>query len=172
MTAEGRGMDRRLRQSIEPLAAALALCAIHNPAWIDAHLEALEAYGFGEPALDDLAREFIRLRLEADSLDSEALARHFASAGFGALLGEINKAAIKSGAPFLNPDIQPAVARSQWSHAFEHLARMAALDDAILAAKSDLDGRAGMEAIERMKIERDALRRAIGSGTVWTDGGS
>ena len=172
MTAEARGMDVRLRQSIEPLAAAVALGAIRDPGRIDHHLEALETHGFGDPALDDLAREFIRLRLEADSLDSEALARHFASGGFGALLGEINKAAIKSGAPFLNPDIQPAVARSQWSHAFEHLARMAALDDAIKAAKSDLDGRAGMEAIGRMKIERDALRRAIGTGTVWTDGGS
>jgi DNA primase len=172
MTAEGRGMDKRLRQSIEPLAAALALGAINDPAWIDAHLEALEAHGFGDPALSDLAGEFIRLRLGADHLDSEALARHFASGGFGALLGEINKAAIKSGAPFLNPDIQPAVARSLWSHAFEHLTRMAALDDAIKAAKSDLDGRAGMEAIGRMKIERDALRRAIGTGTVWTDVGS
>jgi DNA primase len=48
---------------------------------------------------------------------------------------------------------------------------MAALGVAIEAAKSDLAGRAGMEAIERMKIERDALRRAIGSGTVWSDGG-
>ena len=28
------------------------------------------------------------------------------------------------------------------------------------------------EAIERMKIERDALRKAIGTGTVWADGTS
>ncbi len=167
MTPEGRVMHRQLRQSIEPLAAALAQGALDDPSRIDAHLEALETSGFGDPALGDFAREFVRLRLGADSLDSEALTRHFASCGFGVLLGEINKAAVKSGAPFLNPDIQPAIAKSQWSHAFEHIARMAALDDAISAAKSDLAGRAGMEAIERMKIERDALRRAIGSGTVW-----
>ena len=49
---------------------------------------------------------------------------------------------------------------------------MAALDDAIEAAKSDLAGRAGMEAIERMKTERDALKRAIGTGTIWADGAS
>src|SRR5579872_1486311 len=60
--------------------------------------------------------------------------------------------------------------RSQWSHAFEALTRMAALGDAIETAKGSLDGRAGMEAIERMKAERDALRRAIGSGTIWEAG--
>lgn len=119
-----------------------------------------------------LTSEIIRLRLNADMLDSEALARHLASRGFGAMLGEIDKAAEKSRAPFLDPDTPPALARSQWSHAFEQVARMAALGVAIEAAKSDLAGRAGMEAIERMKIERDALRRAVGTGTVWAGGES
>jgi DNA primase len=143
-----------------------------EPALLDPQLEAFEAYGFGDPALSDLAKEIIRLRLNADLLDSEALARHLAARGFGELLGEIDKAAKKSGAPFLDPDGSPTLARSQWTHAFELVARMAALGVAIEAAKSDLAGRSGMEAIERMKIERDALRRAVGSGTVWADGGS
>ncbi len=172
MTAEGRGQGRRLRQSLEPLPAALAKAALAEPALLDPQMETFEAHGFGDPALGDLAKEIIRLRLNADVLDSEALKRHLATRGFGALLGEIDKAALKSGAPFLGPDGSPALARSQWTHAFEQVARMAALGVAIEAAKSDLAGRAGMEAIERMKIERDALRRAIGSGTVWTDGGS
>jgi DNA primase len=119
-----------------------------------------------------LAKEIIRLRLNADLLDSDALARHLAARGFGEILGEIDKAAVKSSAPFLDPNGSPTLARSQWTHAFELVARMAALGVAIEAAKSDLAGRAGMEAIERMKTERDALRRAIGSGTVWADGGS
>jgi DNA primase len=119
-----------------------------------------------------LAKEIIRLRLEADHLDTGALARHLATDGFGALLGEIDKAALKSGAPFLKSDVSPTLARSQWSHAFEALTRMAALGDAIEAEKGNLSGRGGMEAIERMKTERDALRRAIGSGTIWADGES
>jgi DNA primase len=49
---------------------------------------------------------------------------------------------------------------------------MSALDKAIETAKRDLDGRSAMEAIERMKAERDTLRRAIGTGTVWADGTS
>jgi DNA primase len=172
LTSEGRKAGRDLRRSIEPLAAAVAKGALIDPACLDAHLEVVEQHGFGDPALDELAREIIRLRLDADVLDSEALARHLASGGYGALLGEIDKAALKSGAPFLKSDIQPAIARSQWSLAFETLSRLAALGDAIEAAKSDLDGRSGMEAIERMKIERDALKRSIGTGTIWADGGS
>lgn len=172
LTAEARVQGQRLRRSIEPVPAALAKAALAEPAWLDPQLEALEAHGFGDPGLSDLAKEIIRLRLNADMLDSDALARHLAARGFGALLGEIDKAALKSGAPFLDPDTAPTLARSQWTHAFEHVARMAALGVAIEAAKSDLAGRAGMEAIERMKVERDALRRAVGTGTVWTDGGS
>jgi DNA primase len=172
LTAEARAQAGRMRQAIEPVPAALAKAALAEPSWIDPQLEALEAHGFGDPLLGDLAREIIRLRLNADLLDSEALARHLAARGFGALMGEIDKAAQKSGAPFLEPDIPPTLARSQWSHAFEQVARMAALGVAIEAAKSDLAGRAGMEAIERMKTERDALRRAVGTGTVWTDGQS
>ena len=172
LTAEGRAAGLRLKRALEPLAAALASAALADPARLEPHLEALEAHGFGDPALDGLSRAIIHLRLEADLLDTDALARHLASGGFGALLGEIDKAAVKSRAPFLNPDIQPTVARSQWSQAFQALTRMAALGDAIEAAKSDLVGRSGMEAIERMKVERDALRRAIGAGTVWADGES
>ena len=172
LTSEGRKAGRELRRSIEPLAAAVAKGALVDPACLDPYLEAVERHGFGDPALDELAREIIRLRLDADVLDSGALARHLASGGYGALLGEIDKAALKSGAPFLKSDIQPAIARSLWSLAFETLSRLAALGHAIEAAKSDLDGRSGMEAIERMKVERDALKRSIGTGTVWADGGS
>ena len=172
LTAEARAASLRLKRAVDPLAAALASGALADPARLEPHLETLEAHGFGDPGLKGLAQEIIRVRLDADVLDRDVLARHLASGGFGALLGEIDKAAAMSGAPFLNPDIQPTVARSQWSQAFEALTRMAALDDAIKAAKSDLVGRSGMEAIERMKVERDALRRALGAGTVWATGES
>jgi DNA primase len=172
LTAEGRAAGRVLRRAPEPVPAALAKAALSDPVRMDVHLEVMEARGFGDPALDQLAKEIIRLRLDADHLDSEALARHLAAEGFGALLGEIDKAASKSGAPFLSSDVSLTLARSQWSHAFEAITRMAALGDAIDAAKSNLGDRGGMEAIERMKTERDALRKAIGSGTVWDAGGS
>ena len=172
LTAEGRAAGRNLRRALEPVAAALAKGALNDPHRLEPHMDEFERHGFVDPGLADLAREIIRMRLEVDILDSDALARHLASGGFGALLGEIDRAALKSGAPFLESDTPPAVARSQWSHAFELLTRMSALDQAIETAKRDLDGRSGMEAIERMKAERDALRKAIGTGTVWVDGTS
>jgi len=172
MTAEGRAGSAALRRQVDSWPAALAKYALSDPACLDPYLETLETDGFTDPALDDLAKEIIRLRLDADVLDSSALARHLASGGYGALLGEIDKAASKSKAPFLKSDLQPAIARSQWSNAFETLSRSAALDRAISAAKSDLAGREGMIALERMKAERDALKRMIGTGTDWVDGGS
>ena len=89
-----------------------------------------------------------------------------------ALLGEIDRAARISGAPFLNPDIPLASARTQWSHAFEVLIRMAALEAALSAAKGELTESSDTSAFMRLKGERDALKRAIRTGTVWTAAGS
>ncbi len=167
-TAEGRAAARRLAVSLDPMACAVAKGAIDQPAWLDDHLEALQVHGLGQPALNELASAIVRLRLEADVLDSEALKRHLASSGFGALLGEIDRAARTSGAPFLDSDVSPLAARSQWSHAFEVLIRMAALEEALSSAKSELTDSADAVAFMRLKGERDALRRAIKTGTVWS----
>jgi DNA primase len=151
--------------------AALALGALKDPACVDPHLEQLESLAFGAPALKELAKEIIRLRLEADVLDTEALARHLADQGFGGLLSEVQKAAGKSGAPFLDPDVPLTAARTCWSHAFESLTRMAALETAIGSAKAELKDASDAARLARLKSERDALKRAIRTGTIWTDGG-
>ena len=171
-TAEGKAAARRLSEGLDPMAAAVAKGALDDPARLDDRLEAIESRGLGDPALDDLASEIIRLRLEADVLDSEGLTRHLNARGFGALLGEIDRAARISGAPFLNPDIPPDAAKSLWSHAFEVLNRMAALESALSTAKAELTESSDASAFMRLKGERDALRRAIRTGTVWTDTGS
>lgn len=107
-----------------------------------------------------------------DLLDSEALQRHLAARGYSTLLGEIDEAALKSGAPFLVPDTSPTLARSHWSHAFAVVSRTAALESEIESAKASLADRLGMEALERLKIQRDLARRAIRDGTIWAGGGS
>jgi DNA primase len=171
-TAAGKAAARRLAEGLDPLAAAVAKGALQDPGRLDDRLEALERHGLGQPALDDLASEIIRLRLEADRLDSEGLTRHLTSRGFGALLGEIDRAARISGAPFLNPDLPQDAARISWSHAFEVLTRMAALESALSAAKTELTDSSDAQAFMRLKGERDALKRAIRTGTVWTASGS
>ena len=171
-TPEGKAAARRLAEGLDPLAAAVAKGALEDPVRLDDRLEAMERHGLGHPALNDLASEIIRLRLEADVLDSEGLTRHLTTRGFGALLGEIDRAARISGAPFLNPDIPQDAARISWSHAFEVLTRMAALESALSAAKSELTESSDAQAFMRLKGERDALKRAIRTGTVWTATGS
>jgi len=163
-----RESARRPSAWLDPVAAALARQAVADPGVLDDHLEALEAHGFGDPALDDLAKEIIRLRLDAERLDSDALRRHLAEAGFSSLLIDVDRAAAFAGAPFPNDDVTLAAARSQWSYAFEVLNRAAALDVALDATKNDLATGTGSPAFMALKRERDSLRRAISSRTIWT----
>ena len=169
-TPEGRAAAKRLAGSPDPLAAALAKGALEDPVRLDGRLEEFEATGFGDPLLGPLAGEIISLRLEGDVLDTGALARHLAQKGFGVLLGEIDEAAARSGAPFLDPDRPLADARALWSHAFESLTRMAALETALASAKAEMDDAAGSARMLRLKSERDALKRAIRTGSIWSDG--
>ena len=170
-TAEGMAAARRLKTDLEPLPAALAKAALEDPHRIDDKLEALERHGFGDPALNRLAQAIVGLRIASDSLDSAALDRHLRGSGFDTLLIDIDRAAAKSGAPFLKSDVTLAAARSQWSYAFEVQGRVAALEEAIASAKSDLADGADMAGLLRLKAERDGLRRQLRSGGLWTDGG-
>lgn len=171
-TPEGKAAAKRLSSALDPLAAALAKGALQDPHCLDGQLEALEAAGFGDPALDDLAKEIIRLRLEGDVLDTAALARHLAAKGYDRLLSEIDKAADRSGAPFLDSDLPLNTARTQWSHAFEFLTRMAALETALVSAKAEMSDSADAARLVRLKTERDAMRRALRTGAIWADGAS
>src|SRR5579863_9691333 len=138
VTDEGRSGARRLAGDLDPFSAALAKLALFDPALLDEHLEDLQSRGLGDPALAELTREIIRLRLEAEHLDTDALRRHLAARGFSGLLNDIDRAAAKSGAPFIQSDVTLAAARSQWSHAFAVMSRLAALDDEMDAAKQEL----------------------------------
>ena len=169
-TTEGAQAMQSLSRSIEPVAAALAHGAIDDPARMDDHLEDIAAHGFGDKALDGLAQELVRLRFSAQgtaqTLDSAALRRHLAQSGHDALVREVEKAAAKSGAPFLAANAPLAEARIRWSQAFDALTRVAALEDALASAAS-MPGQD--EAFRRLKAERDALRRAVKTGEIWED---
>ncbi len=172
-TAEGAQAMQALSRSIEPVAAALAHGAVDDPERMDDHLEAIAAHGFGDPALDGLAQELVRLRFAnmgaGQSLDSAALRRHLAQSGHDALMREVEKAAAKSGAPFLAANAPLAEARIRWSQAFDASTRVAALERALASAKSDAHRGFDASAFTQLKAERDALRRAIKTGTIWED---
>jgi DNA primase len=159
-----------LSSLIDATAAALAQRAVEDPGVVDEHIEALQSRGFGDPALDRLAKEIIRIRLDADHLDTVALRRHLSDAGFSTLLIDVDRAAAHAGAPFAKDDVTLTAARSQWSYAFEVLHRVAALEDALKLAKSDLGEGDGASVLIGLKKERDRLRRAIKTGSIWTGG--
>jgi len=150
------------------VAAALAWQAIEDPQVLEDHLEAIEQAGLGDPALDELAKEIIRVRLTAAHLDSAGLRSHLASRGFSALLIDVEQAAALSGAPFFKSDVDLSAARSQWSYAFDAMSRVTALEDAIACAKQGLATGGGSSSLMELKRERDRLRRAISSRQIWS----
>jgi DNA primase len=163
---------RRLAGEVTPLAAALASYALRDPGVLDAHVDELETHGLGDPALGELVSRIIRLRLESEHLDTGVLERHLRTGGFSALLNDIDRAAARSGAPFIGPDVTLAAARSQWSHAFSVINRLAALENAMGQAKEAWATGSGADEIMALKTERDLLRRSLRTGSIWDEDGS
>ena len=159
---------KRLATRLDSIPAALARYALADPHVVDEHLEDLQRMGFGDAALLDLAREIIKVRLRADILDTDTLQRHLAECGFRELLTDIDRAATHAGAPFIQSDVTLAVARSQWSRAFGAFNQLAALENALRAAKLDLEASGRSPALSSLKTERDLLRRTIETGAIWT----
>ncbi len=164
---EARVAAGRLARGLDPIAAALAFHALQDPAVLDDHLEDIQARGLGDPALDEFAKEIIRLRLEGERLDTEGLNSHLASRGFAALLIDVRRAAAFAGAPFMEKNVNLIAARSQWSNGFAAVSRAAALDDAMALAKQGLAAGEDFGAFMALKRERDSLRRAIAARSIW-----
>ncbi|MEJ0066612.1 MAG: DNA primase [Caulobacteraceae bacterium] len=138
-----------------------------NPTW-----DELTGHGFGDPGLADLVSEIIRLRLDAEHLDTEALQRHLRARGYSALLNDIDRAAAKSARPSFDLMSPSQSARSQWTHAFSAMNRLAALEEAMDQAKAALAAGAGADQVIALKTERDSLRRALKSGSIFEEDGS
>lgn len=162
---ESRAAAQNLSASLDPLCASLAQGLIDHPDWLFDAVEGLEAFGFGDETLEPLARGLVSLSFQHEGLDSDNLARHLHRTGLGALLSEIQKAALKSGAPFLAPDTTLADAHARWRQAFSAVSRLTALDRALNSSRDKV----GTEIFSRLKLERDALRRSLRSGHFWQD---
>ncbi len=162
---ESRIAASNLQKALDPTAASLAQGLLDHPDWMLDQVEGLESYGFGDGALEALARTLVSISFQHEGLDREALNRHLHKQGLGALLSEIQKAALKSGAPFLSPDTSSADAHARWIQAFNAVSRLTALDRALNSAREQV----GTEFFSRLKLERDSLRRSLRSGQIWQD---
>ncbi len=165
---EAKAAARRLARALDPTAAVLAAYVLDDPAVLDSHDEEFSKHGFGDSALFGLAEQIVRLRLDGQALDSASLRHHLAQSELSTLLTDINRAATHAGAPFPPKDVTLAAVRSQWSHVFEVVNRLAALEEALTVAKQDLAGVSDASGFMTLKAERDKLRKAIRSGKIWT----
>ena len=159
-----------VHSSLRPVAAAVVKAILDRPELMDEQLETLDVQGLGDPALSEIAKEIICFRLTASRLDSDALQRHLASRGFEALLAEIARAAGQSGAPFLHPQLALEDVRGPWSHALGLLIEIAALERALDDAKAELErDPSTFWEVKEIKSARDAKKRDVGSGTLWSE---
>jgi DNA primase len=163
-TPEAKDASRRLRISPKPLAAALALAALHDPTVIDDKIETIGARGFGDEKLDALAHELVRLRYEADGLEFDAMVRHLASRGFATdMIPTLEQDARRAGvsAPFLQETGERA--RDLWRQAFDLLMQLESLERAVESAARDLDRDQDASTLVSLKTERDHLRKLLAS---------
>ncbi|MDV6332474.1 DNA primase [Asticcacaulis sp. 201] len=162
---ESKVAAQNLSAALDPTSASIAQGLIENPEWLMDQVEGLEAYGLGEEALMPLSAALVALSFQHEGLDRDGLSRHLHKQGLGALLGEIQKAALKAGAPFLSKDLSQADAHARWIQAFNAVSRLTALDRALNSAREQV----GTEFFSRLKLERDALRKSLRSGQIWQD---
>jgi len=163
-TPEAKDASRRLRVSPRPLAAALALAAVRDPAVIDDKIELLGARGFGDEKLDGLAHELVRIRYETEAAEFDVALRHLQSRGFSPqMLTDLERDAGRAGvsAPFLAATGERA--RDLWRQAFDLLMQLEALERAVEAAARDLDRDHDSSTLVSLKTERDQLRKLLNS---------
>ncbi|MBI1197472.1 MAG: DNA primase [Phenylobacterium sp.] len=162
-TPEAKDAVERLRASPKPLAAALALAALRDPGVIDEAIERVGSHGFGDPRLDALAQDLVRLRYETDSLEFDA---QLQARGVDAeLIRRLERDAGRAGvaAPFLDPAAARDRARALWRQAFDLLMQLESLERAVEAAAQDLSKDGDATTLISLKAERDHLRKLINS---------
>ena len=144
---------------------------LQHPELIDDRFETLDVQGFCDEGLQDLARDLIQLRLAADALEPTPLRAALVARGHGERLEQVGWAAARSAAPFLHALASPEEVRALWSQAYGLLLRVTALNRALSDARSEMTHDADLErepdflTYVRLKAERDAVERAIASGT-------
>ncbi len=165
-TPEGRQAAQDLHRSCRPLAAALAVAALHDPSLIDESIELLGARGFGDEKLDAIAQELVQLRYETGEMAFDGVVRRLKSKGLpDGVLAALERDARRAGvaAPFLDPTTARDRVHALWRSAFDLLMQLEALERAVAGAAQDLARDQDASALMTLKAERDQLRRLVNS---------
>ncbi|WP_374453950.1 DNA primase [Phenylobacterium sp.] len=161
---EGKAAAADLRTASRPLAAALAVAAIRDPSVVDASIEQVSVSGFGDPKLDKIAQEIVRLRFGAQEIEEHLLLYRLKQQGMDdAALRRLSLDASRAGvsAPFLGGELAKEDARLLWKQAFDLLMHLEALERAAASALQDLERDMDMATFSALKAERDVFRKLI-----------
>jgi len=169
VTERGRLAAKRLRESPKPLSAALALAAVRDPRVVEEKIELLSAQGFRDSRLDQIANEIVALQLGGDPIRVDLVRKRIATRGFDDReLGELERTASKAHRLFVAEALESDL-RTMWSHAFDLLLQVEALERAVAQAKEDMIRDRDSSTLIKLKTERDAVRRLIDTGA-WMEG--
>ncbi len=155
---------RRLHEAI------LLATALNHPALLETVSERLGTVVFGDPALDRLRQEVAAWAVggtleEPETLDSEAIRRHFRDSGQNEAVEQVLGLRVYEHAFFARPEASLADARDGWEETFA-LYRRVALDADLQAARRRLaeggDERA-LEALRALKAEQHAQAENTGA---------
>jgi DNA primase len=167
-SADGKAAAHRLARAVPPAASAAALALVRFPELLDRHLEALETFGVGAPALDAFVETILQERLTDPAAGSAKLRADLVERGQGSMLEVLATAAAHSGAPFLKPHLPFEEVGTLWERLHHALLRIAALESETERLKVVMtDDPSALAELHRTKAERDALRRALASGDLW-----
>ncbi len=169
-SVEAMAAARRLATSLHPMAAAAAAGILAHPELADEQLEMLDVQGFGDEALSSFAQALVQARLAASDLDAAGVRRQLVGLGFSQTLEAITKAAAISNAPFLRDRVSLAELRAIWGQLYGALIRLASLERALTAAKTEMADDSDFEDFYSLKAERDSLRRDLCAGEIWCRG--
>jgi DNA primase len=167
---ESKAAAKALSQSLDPLLASVFVYWLgHMDDGLD-FLEPIDQAISLEPCFKPLGEFLLERIFSSSRLDKPDLERHMADKGLDKLWQDIQAAAPKSSAPYLNQETPHARRQRLWLTTVNALSRLAALQYALnLACQNMQSDPAQIEQMGRLKTDLDELRRALKSGQIWQD---
>lgn len=160
----GAGLST-FRRAPRPLTAAVLTGLIDHPQVLQERAELLAGQGLGDPALDRLVGDLVRLTWDIADFGDGLLRARLVALGHDETLKAVDRTARISHAPFLDAAQPAAQARADLTRAIDALLAALALNRALddLKTEADFDG----QAFVTLKAERDAQDRILSSGGLW-----
>lgn len=162
-----RGVARaQIGGRLKPFHAAVAIAALDHPAWARPYDEAVERIGFGDPRLAPLAAELFDAL--ADGIGDDTPFRAILDRkGLGGQVAEVERVAAMINAPFLDPKMDAARARTLWSACYEALVEIGDSERALVSLRREPVTAGTLTATRDLRTRIGVLERQISGLEFW-----